>query len=318
MNGALPAPFSAAVVQAAAVPFDRERSLQKLADLAHQVAAAGAELAVFPEAFVSGYPSSLDWGGASAAIRHAAAADDYRRYWHGAIELPDGGAPAIARIARATKLTLVVGVVERALGSLYCSVVVHGPDGRLLGKRRKLTPSVAERLVWAQGDGAALDVLATPLGRLGAAICWENYLPLLRMHYYRQGVQLYCAPTADDEDTWAVSMRHIALEGRCYVLSANQFTRRGDFPADYGNFPDDDPGFVVSRGGSCIVDPFGRLLAGPDHAGETILYAHVDLNEVVRGKFFVDVAGHYSRPDVFSFDLRRPCGSNRRNDRQRR
>ncbi len=295
--------FTVAVVQAASVCFDLQGSLDKLESLAREAADNGASLALFPEAFLSGYPSSLDWGGPSAAIREDIAAADYERYWRSAIELDSKGHSRLSEIARETGLHLVVGVIEREQGSLYCTSVMVGADGRYLGKHRKIMPTVAERLVWAQGDGSTLEVVDTELGRLGSVICWENYMPLLRMHMYQQGIQLYCAPTADDEPTWTATMQHIAMEGRCYVLSANQFTRRGDFPGDYGNFPSDDPDFIISHGGSCIVDPFGTVLAGPDHDGETILYAEVDLSKIVRGKFYSDVVGHYSRPDLLSMTV---------------
>ena len=134
---------------------------------------------------------------------------------------------------RRTASHLVVGVVERAGGTLYCTALFFGPDGALLGKHRKLMPTAMERLVWGYGDGSTLPVIDTPLGRIGAVICWENYMPLLRTAMYAKGVELYCAPTVDDRETWLPTMRHIALEGRCFVLSACQFLRRRDCPADY-------------------------------------------------------------------------------------
>lgn len=295
--------FTVAVVQAASVCFDLQGSLDKLESLAQEAAGNGARLALFPEAFLSGYPSSLDWGGQSAAIREDIAAADYERYWRSAIELDSKGHSRLSEIAREAGLHLVIGVIEREQGSLYCTSAMIGADGRYLGKHRKIMPTVAERLIWAQGDGSTLEVVDTALGKLGSVICWENYMPLLRMHMYQQGIQLYCAPTADDEPTWTATMQHIAMEGRCYVLSANQFTRRRDFPSDYGNFPSDDPDFIISHGGSCIVDPFGTVLAGPDRDGETILYAEVDLSKIVRGKFYSDVVGHYSRPDLLNMTV---------------
>jgi nitrilase len=142
-------------------------------------------------------------------------------------------------------------------------------------------------------------VVDTALGKLGAVICWENYMPLLRMAMYAKGVQLYCAPTADDRDTWLPTMRHVALEGRCFVLSACQYLTRGDCPADYPAASGDDPTTVLMRGGSCIVGPLGQVLAGPGFEGEEILTADLDLGEIVRGKYDFDVVGHYARPDVF-------------------
>jgi nitrilase len=156
-----------------------------------------------------------------------------------------------------------------------------------------------ERLIWGFGDGSTLPVFETPLGRLGAVICWENYMPLLRMAMYAQGVELYCAPTSDGRDTWLPTMQHIALEGRCFVLSCNQFCRRSDYPDDYATSFGDTPETILSRGGSCIIGPLGRVLAGPDFDGETILTAELDMGEIARGKFDFDVVGHYARPDIF-------------------
>ena len=182
-------------------------------------------------------------------------------------------------------------------------MLLFGPEAGYLGKHRKLMPTAAERLVWGFGDGSTLPVVDTPLGRVGTVICWENYMPMLRMAMYAKGVQLYCAPTADDRETWLSTIRHIALEGRCFVLSSCQFLRRSDLPADIPNRISDDPEAVLMRGGSAIVDPFGTVLAGPCFEGETILYADLDLDQVVRGKYDFDAAGHYSRPDVFQLKV---------------
>jgi nitrilase len=194
---------------------------------------------------------------------------------------------------------LVIGVIERDGGTLYCTVLFFAPEGRYLGKHRKLMPTASERLVWGFGDGSTLPVFATPFGRLGAVICWENYMPLLRMAMYAKGIQLYCAPTADGRDTWIATMQHIALEGRCFVLSCNQFARRSDYPEDYATLFGDDPRTVLSRGGSCIINPLGQVLAGPDFVGECILTADLDMGDIARGKYDFDVVGHYARPDVF-------------------
>jgi nitrilase len=287
----------AAVVQAASVAFDRERTLVKLADLAADAARSGADLAVFPEAFVGGYPRGVTFG-TVLGDRTPEGRDHFRRYWESAVDVPGPDVDRLAEVARATGLHLVVGVVEREGGTLYCTVLFLSPDG-YLGKHRKLMPTAAERLVWGFGDGSTLPVLDTPLGRLGAVICWENYMPLLRMAMYARGIQLYCAPTADDRETWLSTMRHIALEGRCFVLSCNQFARRRDYPADVDNVLAREPDDLVMSGGSCIVGPLGQVLAGPDREGETILCADLDLAEIPRAKFDFDVAGHYARPDVF-------------------
>src|SRR6266568_742335 len=153
------------------------------------------------------------------------------------------------------------------------------------------------------GGGSTLPVFDTPIGRLGAVICWENYMPLLRMTMYRKGIQLYCAPTADGRDEWIASMQHIALEGRCFVLSCNQFARRSDYPASYVTPFGDAPETVLSRGGSCIVNPLGQMLAGPNFSEEDIMTADLDLGDIARGKYDFDVVGHYARPDIFSLHV---------------
>ncbi len=301
----------AAVVQAASVGFDRERSLAKLERLVAQAAGEGAQLAVFPEAFISAYPKGLDFG-AVVGNRTDAGRDHFRRYFESAIEVPGPDVERIAAAAREHSIHLAVGVIERDGGTLYCTVLLFGPEAGYLGKHRKLMPTAAERLVWGFGDGSTLPVVDTPLGRVGTVICWENYMPMLRMAMYAKGVQLYCAPTADDRETWLSTIRHIALEGRCFVLSSCQFLRRSDLPADIPNRISDDPEAVLMRGGSAIVDPFGTVLAGPCFEGETILYADLDLDQVVRGKYDFDAAGHYSRPDVFQLKVneepQRPVG----------
>ena len=195
-------------------------------------------------------------------------------------------------------------MIERDGGTLYCTALFFAPDGRLLGKHRKLMPTAMERLVWGFGDGSTLPVFDTPLGKLGAVICWENYMPLLRMAMYAKGMQLYCAPTADDRDTWLPTMRHVALEGRCFVLSACQFLRRGDCPADYAAIQGDDPTTVLMRGGSCIIGPLGPGAGrAATSTARAILTAELDLGEIARGKYDFDVVGHYARPDVFQLHV---------------
>jgi nitrilase len=292
------ATLRAAVVQAAPVVFDVSRSLAKLRDLAADAARAGARLAVFPEAFVSAYPKGLGFG-ARMGMRSPEGREEFRRYFESAIAVPGPATEAIGAAARESRLFLVVGVIERDGGTLYCTALFFGPDGGLLGKHRKLMPTALERLVWGQGDGSTLTVLDTVIGKLGAAICWENYMPLLRMALYAKGVELYCAPTVDDRDTWLPTMRHVALEGRCFVLSACQYLTRGDCPPDYDCVQGDDPQAVLIRGGSCIVAPLGEVLAGPVFGRECVLTADLDLAEIARGKYDFDVAGHYARPDVF-------------------
>ena len=294
--------FTAAVVQAAPVGFDREATLDKAERLVAEAAATGATLVVFPEAFVSCYPRGLNFG-AVVGSRTPDGRDDFRRYWESSVDVPGPVVDQLAAMAGEHGVYLVMGVIERDGGTLYCTVLFFDPSGTYLGKHRKLMPTAAERLVWGYGDGSTLPVFDTDIGKLGAVICWENYMPMLRMAMYSKGIQIYCAPTADQRDSWIASMQHIACEGRCFVLSCNQFARRSDYPDDYALGGDDDPQRILSRGGSVIVSPLGEILAGPTFDGEAILTADIDLDEIARGKYDFDVVGHYARPDIFQLHV---------------
>jgi nitrilase len=297
-----PQRFKVAVIQAASVAFDLEKTLEKLRRLARDAASQGAKLVLFPEAFVSAYPRGLDFG-AVVGSRSDKGREDFRRYWESSVEVPGPAVESLSQTASTNSIFLIVGVVERDAGTLYCTVLFFAPDGTYLGKHRKVMPTASERLVWGFGDGSTLPVFDTPLGKVGAVICWENYLPLLRATMYAKGIEIYCAPTADPRDSWLASMRHIAVEGRCFVLSCNQFNRRRDFPADYHSAFGEDPDTIVTRGGSCVVDPFGDFLAGPNFEGEAILIAEIDRAQIIRGKYDLDVVGHYARPDIFQLHV---------------
>jgi nitrilase len=287
-----------AVVQAASVAFDRKRTLAKALDLTRDAARRGAKLVLFPEAFISGYPRGLDFG-AVVGSRTDAGREDFKRYFESAVEVPGPVVEALSKAARSNSVYLVMGVIERDGGTLYCCVLFFAPNGAFLGKHRKVMPTASERLIWGYGDGSTLPVFDTPLGKLGAVICWENYMPLLRTFMYSQGIEIYCAPTADHRTTWSATMQHIATEGRCFVLGCNQFSRRSDFPQHYTTAFGEEQGTVISRGGSCIVSPFGEFLAGPNFEDETILVAELDRGLLPKAKFDFDVVGHYSRPDIF-------------------
>ena len=287
-----------AVIQDCPVPFDLSGTIAKVEQLTARAAETGAELLVFPEAFISGYPKGLDFG-ARVGMRSLQGRDVFRRYYDSALTLNSDECRRLGAAAAKAAAHLVIGVIEKDSGTLYCTALFFGPDGSLLGKHRKTMPTAMERLIWGFGDGSTLTVLDTSIGRLGAIICWENYMPLLRTAMYAKGVEIYCAPTADDRDTWVPTMQHVALEGRCFVLSACQFLRRCDCPDDYDAIQGNDPKLVLMRGGSCIISPLGRVLAGPDFQGATILTADIDRSEITRGKFDFDVTGHYARPDIF-------------------
>jgi nitrilase len=296
-------PFIAAAIQAAAIPFDREATVEKTIRLTQQAATAGAKLVLFPEAFISGYPAGLSFG-TVVGRRNAQGRRLWERYWQSAVTVPGPATEQLAAAARDAGVYLIVGVIERdsqgSGGTLYCTLLYFAPDGRLLGKHRKLKPTAAERYIWGEGDGSTLPVFETELGKIGGLICWENYMPLARMTMYGKGVQIYLAPTADSRDTWQATLRHIACEGRCYVIGCNQYFRRDMYPADFEGWEElrEQPE-ELSRGGSAIISPLGEVLAGPLFGEEGILTAELDLAEVARGKFDLDVVGHYARPDVF-------------------
>lgn len=287
-----------AVVQAASVAFDRDACLDKTERLVAAAAGHGATVVVFPEAFIGGYPRGLTFG-AVVGARTDAGRNDFRRYWESGVDVPGPAVTRLSRIARDNNIHVVMGVIERDGGTLYCCVLFFGPSGEFLGKHRKLMPTASERLVWGYGDGSTMPVFETSVGRIGAVICWENYMPLLRYSMFAKGIQIYCAPTADNRETWLPSMQHIALEGRCFVLSSNQFSRRRDFPDLYDSLYGDDPEALISTGGSCIISPSGQILAGPSDKEEDILLAELDFDDIPRGKYDFDVVGHYSRPDIF-------------------
>jgi nitrilase len=294
--------LAVAVVQAGSVLFDTPATLGKGVALARQAAADGAQLVVLPEAFIGGYPKGLDFG-VTIGSRTPGGRDEFRRYYESAIEVPGPETDELAALAGELGIFLVAGAIERDGGTLYCVALYFGPDGELLGKHRKLMPTAGERLIWGTGDGSTMPVFSTGGATVGAAICWENYMPLFRAAMYDKGVDLWCAPTVDDRDAWQATMRHVALEGRCFVLSACQYLTRASLPDDVHPVQGDDPETVLIGGGSVIVSPLGEVIAGPLRDGEGILRATVDLKDLARARFDFDATGHYARPDVFTLHV---------------
>lgn len=287
------------VVQAGSIRDDTAATVAKALGLIAQCGEQGAQVAVFPEAFIGGYPKGANFN-IYIGARTPEGRAEFESYFAQAINVPGPETELIGKAARKAGLFLVIGVIERDGGTLYCTVLFFGPDGQLNGKHRKTMPTAAERLCWGFGDGSTLTTVPTPWGQMGAVICWENYMPLLRMAMYDKKIALYCAPTADDRDSWASTMQHIALEGRCFVLSCCQYLTRDNFTPRMKNRISDDKDHVLMRGGSVIISPLGEILAGPNFEGEAILTAEVDLQDIVRGKFDFDVTGHYARPDIFN------------------
>jgi len=288
----------AGVVQAAPVPFDPAATLRVVERWLSEAAERNLDLVVFPEAFIGGYPKGSAFG-AVVGDRTADGRDEFARYWNGAVDVPGPVTDRLGELAAGARTHLVIGVVEREYGTLYCTVLFFSDTGAFLGKRRKLMPTGAERMIWGFGDGSTLEVHRTKLGRLGAVICWENLMPATRMAMYAQGIELYCAPTADSRESHHATMRHIAMEGRCFVLTANQYLRTGDFPPDHPTPWGDDPAHPLSRGRSSIIGPLGDVLAGPLLDQEALLTAELDMALIPRARYDFDPVGHYARPDIF-------------------
>ncbi|WP_419872548.1 carbon-nitrogen hydrolase family protein [Candidatus Pristimantibacillus sp. PTI5] len=295
--------FRVAVVQAAPILFDKESAFQKIEKYSLEARQQGAKLLVFPEVFLSGYPRGLTLG-TRVGSRTSGGREDWSRYWESSIDIPGEDTDRLGEIANENDLYLVVGVVERdqefSGSTLYNSIVYIGPDGEVLGKHRKLMPTGAERLLWGQGDGSSLTVIDTPFGRIGGLICWENYMPLARTAMYAKGIDILITPTADARATWQATLQHIACEGRCFVLSSNQFVTKSTYPTDLAGYLDieQDPD-VLCRGGSAIVGPLGEYLEQPLYDQEGIIYADLDMSLVAQSRFDFDVVGHYNRPDIF-------------------
>jgi nitrilase len=302
-----------AVVQAAPVMFDLPATLQKMRRLIQDSASAGARLVLFPEAYIPAYPRGLSFG-MVVGQRSQEGRNQWQRFYEEAVEVPGVVTEALGAASRDAGVYTVVGLIEResriGRGTLYCTLLYFGPDGRLLHRHRKLKPTGSERLIWGEGDGSTLEVLGTDIGRVGGLICWENYMPLARMTLYAQGIEIYLAPTADARDTWQATLRHIACEGRCFVLGCNQFVTKAMYPREWAELDElRGSAEVVCRGGSAIYSPLGELLAGPVYDREDVLFGELDLGEVVRGKLDFDPVGHYARPDVFQLRVNRQPAS---------
>ena len=292
-----------AVVQAAPVIMELEPTVEKTAVLTREAAARGARIVMFPEAFIPAYPRGLNFG-TKIGSRTQAGREDWARYWENSVPVPSESAEALGEAARKAGVYLVVGIIERetsgSQGTLYCTMLYFGPDGNLLGKHRKLKPTASERLIWGEGDGSTLTAVDTPYGRMGGLICWENYMPLARAAMYEKGLSFYLTPTADSRDEWQATIRHIALESRCFVLNCNQFVTRDMYPRDLACYAElESSPELMCRGGSAILGPMGQYIAGPVWDREEILVADLDLAQIAQSRFDFDVTGHYARPDVF-------------------
>jgi nitrilase len=299
------APVTVACVQAEPAVLDREETLERIATLTAEAARERAELVVFPETFVSVYPSSA-WAKALAGWEDPGAKAAFAALVRSAVEVPGPAADRLGEIAREHQVWLVTGVNEvdpGRNGTVYNALLYHAPDGSLALKHRKLVPTNHERLVWGQGDGGGLRALETPLGRIGGLICWENYMPLARFALYESGVEIYVAPTADDSDAWQSTLVHLARESRSFVVAPCHFQRASAYPHDFPLADLLEEHDLLGRGGSAILAPDGSYLAGPLYDEEGILYAHLEPTLLHEERQRFDPAGHYHRPDVLRLDV---------------
>ncbi|MBL0924005.1 MAG: carbon-nitrogen hydrolase family protein [Sphingomonadaceae bacterium] len=287
-------------LQIGSSPAGTAATLERILAYEAEIADARLDLLVLPEALLGGYPKGADFG-TRIGYRMPEGRDTYLTYWEQAITLEGPEAAAVCGLAKRTATAIVTGAIERAGGTLYCVALMISDEGQLIGYHRKLMPTAAERLIWGQGDGKTLPVLPTRAGQAGAAICWENYMPQLRQAFHAKGVTIWCAPTVDEREIWHISMRHIAYEMRSFVITACQFqpaaTETLGQPITLRDRAEEAP---MIRGGSCIISPFGDVLAGPLYGDEGLVVAEVDTAEIVRARFDLDISGHYARGDVFA------------------
>lgn len=289
------------LVQDSPVFFDKRKTIRKVEELVKQYAAEGAQLIVFPESFIPGYPRGFSFG-STIGKRTDEGRKLFAEYHNNSVDIASEDLKKLEDLSKTQNVYLVIGVTEKQQvnGSLFCSLLYISPKAGLLGVHRKIKPTGSERIVWAEGSGKSLVSFDTAIGKLGGLICWENYMPLARMSMYKQGVQIYVAPTADCRDTWTPTMIHIALEGRCFVLGCNQFFTKSMYPERFETLVEDESE-VMCRGGSIIVSPFGRVIAGPLYDKAGALIEEIDLEEIPLSKLDFDVVGHYSRDDIFEF-----------------
>ncbi len=290
------------VVQESPIFFDKEKTLQKLEFLVKMHSTQGCELLVFPESFIPGYPRGFDFG-AKIGSRSNEGRQLFADYAANSIDL-ESDSSRLERISRENNCYLVIGVTERqnTNGSLHCSMLYISPNKGLLGVHRKIKPTGTERLVWAEAAGESLVSFQTKIGKLGGLICWENYMPMARLSMYQKGVEIYIAPTADSRETWTATMKHIAFEGRCFVLGCNQYYTKSMYPDQYTDQVKDEQENLC-RGGSIIISPMGEIIAGPLFDKADVLVAELDLEDVQKSKLDFDVIGHYARNDIFNLNV---------------
>lgn len=276
-------------------------TLEKILSFAAQIRSEKLDLVVMPEAVLGGYPKGEGFG-TLLGYRLQEGREAFARYFEQAIAIPGPEVDALAELSASTGAMLVVGVIERDGSTLYCTQIYLDPEHGYIGKHRKLMPTATERLIWGQGDGSTLFVADSAVGKIGGAICWEHYMPLLRTAMYAQGVEIWAASTVDARDVWQASMRHIATEGRCFVVSACQYqpTAAEQGRENPAGWTEGDP---LINGGSVICDSYGNVLAGPLRGEEGLITAEIDLATIPEARYDLDAVGHYARPDVFQLKV---------------
>ena len=289
-----------AALQIGSDPCGKSASLEKILSYEADISGQGLDLVVMPEALLGGYPKGSDFG-TRLGYRLPEGREEFARYYNNAVALDGGEISALVGLSQRTGATLVLGVIEQGGNSLYCTAIFITPSEGLVAKHRKLMPTGSERLIWGLGDGSTMPVVDTPFGRLGAAICWENHMPLFRAAMYAKGVDIWCAPTVDHRDVWRSSMRHIAHEGRCFLISSCQYQPSPDVLGISADGWDANRDLIA--GGSMIAGPLGDVLAGPLEAGEGLITRVIDTEELVGARYDFDVSGHYSRPDIFALSV---------------
>ena len=291
------------LVQDSPVFFNKEKTLQKVETIVKENAQKGCELIVFPESFIPGYPRGFDFG-ANIGRRTDEGRQLYLEYHKNSISAKGKDLKKLEKLSKNQNVYLVLGVTEKQEdnGSLYCSMLYISPSDGLLGVHRKIKPTGTERVIWAENSGESLVTFNTKIGKLGGLICWENYMPLARMAMYKKGVEIYIAPTADSREEWISTMKHIALEGRCFVLGCNQYYTKSMYPEKYQYLVKEEIENLCP-GGSIIVSPLGKVIAGPLIGVSGTLIADLDLDEIALSKLDFDVNGHYNRPDIFKFEV---------------
>ena len=304
-------PISVAIIQHAPVFMDLGASVAKAVTLTEQAARNGARVVTFGETWLPGYPAWLDYCGDMALWDHAPTKAVFSRLRQNSILAPGNETKLFAQLAGDHKLTLVLGVNERVEtgpgnGTLYNSLLTFTPEGALANHHRKLVPTYTERLVWGQGDGRGLTSVPTSAGRVGGLICWEHWMPLARQALHNSGEDIHVAVWPTVHEMHQIASRHYAFEARCFVLTAGLVMRAKELPQELRATPElaSNPNAFVLRGGSAIIGPDGRYIVEPVFEEETIITAELDLNALDREKMTLDVSGHYSRPDIFRFQLK--------------